>query len=407
MKISDLWRSTTLRAAVVYGIGGIGFAVGNLLLARGLPSEQYAIVVLVLAISRLSYGVGPMGMATIVNRFVLRDRRGVLQRVLVSSSVVAVALTGIATALYSLTATMAAILLIFCIAISVNRVASAIYQSRKMFAVSLSLLQWHNLFLGLVGLGSLLAGVNGAGPICGILALSYVGSAVLGWQALLRETQAAGPHSLDDVPWRESIALVFLGAASILLTQLERLTIPVFLTTEALATFAVVATVVGSAYRVLQMGVGFTLLPRLRSAPTVEARRKTLRAEAGILLAASLVGSLAVWIMAVPIVEWFVASKYQVEGSLVLALMIAGLTKVAASFGEASVTSVATSEQLGLLSVNAVLAAIIAVVGAYMGSRWGIEGVVYGVSVGWAYLALASLGLSIRYQYFKAGPATA
>ena len=42
-----LWRSTTLRSAAVLGLSGVGFALANLVLARALPTEEYAVVTLV------------------------------------------------------------------------------------------------------------------------------------------------------------------------------------------------------------------------------------------------------------------------------------------------------------------------------------------------------------------------
>ena len=39
-----LWESPTVRSMVVYGTSGVGFAGANLILARFLPTEQYAVL---------------------------------------------------------------------------------------------------------------------------------------------------------------------------------------------------------------------------------------------------------------------------------------------------------------------------------------------------------------------------
>ena len=43
----SLWRSATLRSVAVLGLSGLGFAVANLVLARALPTEEYALLTLV------------------------------------------------------------------------------------------------------------------------------------------------------------------------------------------------------------------------------------------------------------------------------------------------------------------------------------------------------------------------
>jgi hypothetical protein len=47
------WRSPTLRTVVVYGTSGLGFAGANLILARFLPTAEYAVFTLVNALASL------------------------------------------------------------------------------------------------------------------------------------------------------------------------------------------------------------------------------------------------------------------------------------------------------------------------------------------------------------------
>ena len=50
----QLWESPTLRSMAVYGVSGIGFAGANLILARVLPTEQYALFTLFIALSTVA-----------------------------------------------------------------------------------------------------------------------------------------------------------------------------------------------------------------------------------------------------------------------------------------------------------------------------------------------------------------
>ena len=63
-----LWRSATLRSVAVLGVSGIGFAVANLVLARVLPTEQYALLTLVVALVNVGYPLAAAGVDGMVNR---------------------------------------------------------------------------------------------------------------------------------------------------------------------------------------------------------------------------------------------------------------------------------------------------------------------------------------------------
>ena len=83
--------------------------------------------------------------------------------------------------------------------------------------------------------------------------------------------------------------LAGVSAAGMLFIQLERLVIPHVLTVADLALFGVLGAIAGSLFRLLQMAVGFSLLPRLRGAATVLERRQLIARELrfAIVIAAS------------------------------------------------------------------------------------------------------------------------
>ena len=64
----SLWHSPTLRSVVIYGASGLGFAGANLILARVLPTAEYARFTLVIALVNLSFPLAPGGVDGMVNR---------------------------------------------------------------------------------------------------------------------------------------------------------------------------------------------------------------------------------------------------------------------------------------------------------------------------------------------------
>ena len=63
-----LWNSPTIRTAGIYAGAGAGFALANLILARVLPTEEYALVTLVVALVNFGFALAPAGIDGMVNR---------------------------------------------------------------------------------------------------------------------------------------------------------------------------------------------------------------------------------------------------------------------------------------------------------------------------------------------------
>ena len=105
--------------------------------------------------------------------------------------------------------------------------------------------------------------------------------------------RAPRPRGTAEAPfsWGEALAFAGVNASGLLLIQLERLVIPHVLPLADLALYGVLGAIAGSIYRVMQMGVGFSLLPRLRAAATVVERRQLVAHEAKLVGAMTIVGS--------------------------------------------------------------------------------------------------------------------
>ena len=78
--------SPTLRSMVVYGASGLAFAGANLLLARVLSTEHYALLTLVVALTTLGYHLAPAGLDAVVTRGRVDVGPSFLKRVAVAAT---------------------------------------------------------------------------------------------------------------------------------------------------------------------------------------------------------------------------------------------------------------------------------------------------------------------------------
>lgn len=380
----------------MYGASGLGFAGANLVLARVLPKDEYALFTLVLALINFGFALATAGIDGIALRQSLEFGPRLLVRVVAAALVAAVGLGIVAEVAYDLTLPLLAMLVVSAAAGGVMVVAGARFQREQRFGLSLSLVQSPNFFLALAAAVVVAAGAGHAWVPLLIATAGFVLGAWYGWWLLLREREAK-PDRGSAFSWREALAFAGLSASGLLLVQLERFVIPHVLPLGDLATYGVLAAIVGSPFRVLQNSVGYSLLPRLAAASSVPERRRLIRRElrlAGLLI---LLASAAVWV-AVPLVErWFLAGKYDLSSTLVLAAILAGLAKVLNAFTRATVTALASARELWLINVLGWVSVVIAAAAATYAGRWGLPGVIYGVGLGWLLRAMAALWLSVRH----------
>jgi O-antigen/teichoic acid export membrane protein len=403
--VRRLWRSATLRSVAVLGLSGLGFAVANLVLARALPTEEYAILTLVVALVNVGYPLAAAGVDGVVNRRRLEAGPRLLRRLLHSLVPVALAFTLIGLAGYRTSLPTSLMILLCTMAGGAVLVAGGKFQSEQRFGISLALNQSPNLIL-LLSAGWVLAlGSRKAETPLAVWTAGFLVTAAAGWWLLLRERHIKPERSVD-FPWSEALAIAGLAAAGLLLIQLERLLLPHLLPLEDLATYGVLAAIAGSLFRVLQMGVGYSLLPRLRAAPGVIERRRLLFKEARLVIAVAALGSLVIWVATPRIEAWFLGGKYHLSAALVLAAVVTGVAKVLNGFAQSAVSALADRRELALVSVLGWVSVGVAVLGAVAGARWGLPGVIYGVGLGWVMRASVGLLLAARHLRLPAAPQT-
>lgn len=394
-KLSALLRSPALRAAAMLMAGGFGFAIANILLARVLASSEFGSLSLFLALIQLGLTLGPFGLDLAINRHRLDASRELKRWGLTTSLISGLVISSAAWALYGVHAAMLACILVAAVASSFNRFGTALLQTQQRFGFSLLLGQVHNYVLLLAVPLLVLLGTDQALPIAMMIATSYLITSTIGWRASSKTRLGTGeaPPLRNFV--RESIAGFGILLATQVLWQLERLVIPRTLSMEDLATFAVVAAIAGSPFRMLQIGVGHTLLPGLRACQSRRAVNALMKHEGMIILGAAAASVLAVMIVTPWIAEHFLQGRYDISAALLLAVVVTGLVKVINGFVSAIVQAFGSTRALAVFNVMTWAGLIAGVACAAYAARYGVVGVVYGVGVAWLAMTIAAAVLAV------------
>ncbi len=376
----------------MFMLAGLGFAGANIALARILSPESYARIALLVALIQVGMVLAPLGADGVVNRFRTAPTPGLVRQVLVTGFATGLPFALLGFAIYELPWLIVVALFVSVVAGGANMVAAAHYQSREAFTASLLLFQSQNavLILATGGAWLWLDATDPESAPAAIIAGGHVLSAAVGWGSLLRKRASS---ERTRYPWKASLALVGMNGATLLLTQLERVTIPRFLELTDLATFGVLAAIVGAPFRMLQLGVGYTLVPRLRGAGTPHARYRLLRREGAGAAVITLAGAAALWVITPGVARVLLHGKYELTGALVLAALVSGFAKVVSAFGTSVVTAIGSPRALTRMN----LAGWVIIAGSMpaiaLGARWGLVGVVYAVGLAWAVQAAVAFAL--------------
>lgn len=381
----------------MHGVSGVGFAAANVILARVLSTAEYAVFTLVVALVNLGGAIAPAGVDEIVKRHRLETGPRLLWQVIGAAAVTGVVFGGIAAIGYELSWPLVPLVLLSTLAYGALIVAGAQFQSELRFGISLSLLQSPNAVLLVAAVVVLLVREYDAWLPLLLATVGYVVAAAYGWGKLLVEREDKA-HEPLRVSWPEALSFAGMNAAGLLLIQLERLLIPHVLPLQDLATYGVLAAIVGSLFRVFQMGVGYSLTPRLRAAATVQARRHLIAHEAKLASGIVLLGSAFLWLVTPWVERYLLAGKYHLTASLILATIVSGIAKLMSAFTKSAVTAVADPREVHILTLLSWVSVGVAILAALVGGRWlGLAGVIYGVGLGWTIRAGAAYYLTMRH----------
>ncbi len=374
--------SPSIRTSALFGLTGIGFVGANLVLAKILTPEDYALIALVVAIMGVAVPLGPLGIDGVVNRSLLGATRQLLLHSMGTSLLAGVASYALSFWLYEVGHRLALLVLLGVAAGGVAMVAAAVFQRYQRLTVSLLLAQNGNFTLALAAVAMAALGANGAGYPVAAMVIGYVVAGFVGWGGVRHLSGDASPFP-RPFPWRDSLHYAGVTGAGLLFLQLDRLLIPTLLSLEELATFGVLAAIAIAPFRMLQMGVAFSMLPRLRAAPTVRARRALGLSELRNVGAITLLGSVAVLLLVPWLLDLIFGQKYHVSQALLWAAVVAGILRVLGGFSRGVATAVCTTKQMGVLNTLSWLSIVVAMAGAAVGARWGLVGLIYGTTVGW------------------------
>lgn len=389
-----LLKSPAILATLGFAIGGVGFALAQLLFARALEPDDFAVVSLVLAINQVGFVAAGLGIDVPINKHRLPASRALLRRILRWAVPIALGVGLVALVFYRLDARIAAGLTAMVVASTANQVASALYRSTQQFVRGLLLTQLQN--YALLFIAALALGVDAieAGGVILLIVLAYGMGATIGWISLRRRDAAlhAEPTALQI---REGLLAFGYSIAVMILVQFERLVIPARLSMADLALFSVAAALAASPFRMLQIGVGFTLLPRLRACRSREQVRGLLLREATVVAAVTAIMILGVWLLAPYLLGTFLKGRYLLPDSLLVALFIVGTVRVGSAFAVSSVQAMGEERDLRRLTLVAWLSIGLGSSCALAGARFGLHGVVYGAGAGWLALALAAASIAV------------
>ena len=147
----------------------------------------------------------------------------------------------------------------------------------------------------------------------------------------------------------------------------------------------------------LQLGIGYTLLPRLCAATGVAERRQLVYDEALLMGVVVLAGAIVVYFLAPLVVDIVLAGKYELTRDLLLAGLLSSMLRDRQRLHQGRGDGPVQQSRACRAERAHVGAVVVAVAGALMGAHWGLVGLIYGISVGWAIRTLVSALIAGRH----------
>jgi O-antigen/teichoic acid export membrane protein len=394
--IKRAFHSPTLRSAAALAAGGVGFGVANLLLARVLSTGEFGVVSLLLSFIQVGAAVGAPGLPVLINRYHLGPSQRLIVISTIASLLATIATLAILAFFYGIALTLAVITGLAIGLAAMGRVSAAFFQAREQFGLSLLLIQIHNWILLISIPVLLLLDEPYALTVIWVVLLGYAATAWIGWQFAWRDQSASQPP-LPTRRWlSEGMSAAGFTIATNVMLQLDRLLIGGTLTIQDLATYSVIAAVAGSAFRMLQMGAGYSLLPRLRRCTDRSAALRMLGGELALLAGMGVIATIGVLVVMPWLLEHFLAGRYAVTEQMILAVIVIGFVRICESSASAAVTALGSTRELAQLNVLGWLMVIASSVCAIWGSRYGLIGMIYGLGAGWMLGAIGAAVLAAK-----------
>ena len=379
--IHALLHSRSLLASLGFAFAGAAFTFGNLLLAGALPPAAFGQLSLSIAVYNVFIWLAPLGLDQVLLRRRLDPAARLLLRAFLSCSGIAT-IAAIGTVLfYDLPALSGVLLGMAIVGGGLAMAASMGLRRHDWTAVPLvatNVASWALLFAG--GLGLVLT-LGSDLPVLLILAAGCALAAALSWYAFIRYCGLGGERP-DKVPRGEAFSLMVTAGAGSVLVQIERFVIPQVLDFQALAMFAVIASVAIFPFRLLRSGSSFALTPRLRATAQRADRFALLAQETRSLGLTMVLATMIVVALAPLVAAIFTGGRYELDRLLVLAACCNGAAKLIEGLPRAAVVACGTAGEIRKLSWMNWLTIAACLLGAWIGARWGLAGLISGSAVG-------------------------
>ena len=379
--LEKLLRSDKLRTVVTFATSAAAFAVANLLFADHLRPEVYGKLALIVAILAVGSPLAPLGLVFMVIRERLPPEPRLLLRCGATSLLVAIGSAAVGALVYGLGQVELAIVVAGVLGGGFVRLASGMLQSEERFVASTLASESINYLLLAAALGTVAVGaVSGIWPLTAVALGQLVIAAVI-WVLLLAANRA-DPKPAVPLQLTKMLLLAATNAAMLVLFQVERFAIPMFLGLEQLAAFAVLAVFTIAPFRPIEFSTYRTLTPKLRRPGTGLDRRRLFLREVGettALLAAIGLGLAVVTPFAL---TFLFGDKYHFTIGAVLAAIFGGQLRVARSLVSAAITALADQKGLAIWNGLAWVSVGASFLGGWLGSHWGFEGFLWGVALG-------------------------
>ena len=374
-------RSPSVGGGVGFALSGLAFTIGNLMLARTMSPVDYSRLALVVAAFSVTIWLAPIGQDQVMLRRGVDPDLRLLTRIAVSSLAVAIATMAVLARAYHLPVDIAAMMACAIGAGGVG-VAGGLGLRRHGWpllsivvtnASSLSLL-----IAGIIGLG--LRTMSSRGAVAILMTVAIVAAATA-WITLGRRHRIA----VDDrerVPRGEPVALLFVATSGVVGAQLERFVIPYALDLRSLATFAVLASIAISPFRLLRAGTAFAMVPLLRKEAWADKRQALVVSEVRTMAMILFVATLAATLLAPLLAQSITKGRYQLGPWLVLAACLNGGAKLLEGVPRSIITACGTTAEIKRLSWRSWLGIAAMAAGAWTGATWGLAGLVVGGALG-------------------------
>lgn len=384
---SAVIASPSLQASVWIGVGGLSLTGAGLLLAAVLPAEDYGRFAIVVALLSLGAGIAPMGFDQLAVRGEIPRSRSVLIGVAVVSLPASVALGASAVLQYGLDSTVAITVIVGSSAAAIARVVAAYDQGALRLNRAQLLIQLPYLFLALGSVAFWGSGADDWQAAILILVTGFLSIGIVGFAAARREADASELPSLAAFRsrslWSRAFAFAGIQGGGSLLGQLERILIPILVSLDGLAAYSVVASVIGSPYKLLQAGIGWSLVPRIRQSKTSKERIRLVRNELRFGTGLGLLSAGILLPISGPIVFWLYGDKYPVSFSLLIAVVVLGCIRTLYGVASGTIGGLGDERALALYNRLGWLAIMLGALLSYFLSFAGVVGVVWGVSAAW------------------------